>query len=184
MNLTFSSFLKIGVLSLAVALSGCQFESAPKNVIKVGGKTMGTFYTITVVGDYPGGQDQLKNDAEQILGVINKEISIFDKSSILSKFNDSKSTEPFEITKDMADIISTSINVGYDVEGVMDVTVGPLVNLWGFGNKKDLAKKEPTPVHEYKLTCDKGVESNFIYIIFFYIIYNIKFFTKHSFIMP
>ena len=36
MNLTFSSFLKIGVLSLAVALSGCQFESAPKNVIKVG----------------------------------------------------------------------------------------------------------------------------------------------------
>lgn len=144
MNLTFSSFLKISILSLAVVLSGCESEFAPKNVIKIGGKTMGTFYTITVVGDYPGGQDQLKNDAEQILGVINKEISIFDKNSILSKFNESKSTEPFEITRDMADIITTSINVGYDVEGIMDVTVGPLVNLWGFGNKKDLSKKEPT----------------------------------------
>lgn len=30
----------------------------------------------------------------------------------------------------------------------------------------DKPKKDPTPVHEYKLTCDKGVESNFIYIIF------------------
>lgn len=35
-----------------------------------------------------------------------------------------------------------------------------------FFSINDKPKKEPTPVHEYKLTCDKGVESNFIYIIF------------------
>lgn len=35
-----------------------------------------------------------------------------------------------------------------------------------FFSINDKPKKEPTPVHEYKLTCDKGMETNFIYIIF------------------
>lgn len=35
-----------------------------------------------------------------------------------------------------------------------------------FFSINDKSKKESTPIHEYKLTCDKGVESNFIYIIF------------------
>ena len=33
-------------------------------------------------------------------------------------------------------------------------------------DKKLQSKKENTPVHEYKMTCEKGMESNFIYIIF------------------
>ena len=35
-----------------------------------------------------------------------------------------------------------------------------------FFSIKEKSKKETTPVHEYKMTCDKGMESNFIYIIF------------------
>lgn len=33
-------------------------------------------------------------------------------------------------------------------------------------DKKQQSKKDNTPVHEYKMTCEKGMESNFIYIIF------------------
>lgn len=35
-----------------------------------------------------------------------------------------------------------------------------------FFSIKDKSKKESTPVHEYEMRCDKGMESNFIYIIF------------------
>ena len=33
-------------------------------------------------------------------------------------------------------------------------------------DKKTQSKKDTTPVHEYQMTCEKGIESNFIYIIF------------------
>ena len=41
---------------LSAAVTGCDFASAPKDEIHADGKTMGTFFSITVVGDYPGGQ--------------------------------------------------------------------------------------------------------------------------------
>lgn len=33
----------------------------------------------------------------------------------------------------MADIVTTSLRIGARTDGAMDITVGPLVNLWGFG---------------------------------------------------
>jgi len=36
----------------------------------------------------------------------------------------------------MADIVITSLRIGRQTGGAMDITVGPLVNLWGFGPTK------------------------------------------------
>lgn len=139
-------FMNPALLAIMTVLaSGCDFATAPKEEIHSDGKTMGTFYTITVVGDYPGGQKGLNRDAEEVLHRINKEISTFDKDSILSKFNNTSSTAPFRITQDMADVITTSIRVGAELNGAMDITVGPLVNLWGFGPKKDKNEENKIP---------------------------------------
>lgn len=133
-----NNFIKNILLTaiFSTALAGCDFASAPKDEIHADGKTMGTFFSITVVGDYPGGQKGLDKDADEVLRKINKEISTFDKDSLLSKFNNSKSTAQFRITQDMADILIESLRVGNDLDGATDITVGPLVNLWGFGPKK------------------------------------------------
>ncbi|WP_294460987.1 FAD:protein FMN transferase [uncultured Ruminobacter sp.] len=133
---------------LSAAVTGCDFASAPKDEIHADGKTMGTFFSITVVGDYPGGQKGLDRDAEEVLHKINKDISAFDKDSVLSKFNRSKSTEPFPITQDMADVIIESLRVGNDLNGATDITVGPLVNLWGFGPKKVNRDGNPPTLEE------------------------------------
>ena len=117
-------FMNPALLAIMTVLaSGCDFATAPKEEIHSDGKTMGTFYTITVVGDYPGGQKGLNRDAEEVLHRINKEISTFDKDSILSKFNNTSSTAPFRITQDMADVITTSIRVGAELNGAMDIRV-------------------------------------------------------------
>lgn len=143
MKKLFMSCIGITVLTVSLCiLSGCNFDTAPKNEVKVGGRTMGTFYNITVVGEYPGGAEQLKYDAEKVLDKINKEMSTFDKNSMLSKFNQSHSTEPFEISQDLADVLIESLRSGYDLNGATDITVGPLVNAWGFGPKK--FSHEPT----------------------------------------
>ncbi|MHA6431531.1 FAD:protein FMN transferase ApbE, partial [Escherichia coli] len=48
-------------------------------------------------------------------------------------FNDSQSLSPWPVSEAMADIVTTSLRIGAKTDGAMDITVGPLVNLWGFG---------------------------------------------------
>ena len=52
------------------------------------------------------------------------------------RFNLSTSTSLWPVSEEMADIVTESMRVGYKTHGAMDVTVGPLVNLWGFGPNK------------------------------------------------
>lgn len=106
------------------------------------GKTMGTFYAVNVVGGYKGGEAGLKALAESAFKQICDEISTFDKNAELYKFNDFKSTEPFEISNELGRIIQDTVYQGRRIEGATDITVGPLVNLWGFGKDK---KKDEAP---------------------------------------
>lgn len=106
------------------------------------GKTMGTFYAVNVVGGYKGGEAGLKALAEGAFKQICDEISTFDKNAELYKFNDFKSTEPFEISNELGRIIQDTVYQGRRIEGATDITVGPLVNLWGFGKDK---KKDEAP---------------------------------------
>ena len=106
------------------------------------GKTMGTFYAVNVVGGYKGGETGLKALAEGAFKKICDEISTFDKNAELYKFNDFKSTEPFEISNELGRIIQDTVYQGRRIEGATDITVGPLVNLWGFGKDK---KKDEAP---------------------------------------
>ena len=106
------------------------------------GKTMGTFYAINVVGGYKGGEAGLKALAAGAFKQICDEISTFDKNAELYKFNDFKSTEPFEISNELGRIIQDTVYQGRRIEGATDITVGPLVNLWGFGKDK---KKDEAP---------------------------------------
>lgn len=106
------------------------------------GKTMGTFYAVNVVGGYKGGEAGLNALAEGAFKQICDEISTFDKNAELYKFNDFKSTEPFEISNELGRIIQDTVYQGRRIEGATDITVGPLVNLWGFGKDK---KKDEAP---------------------------------------
>ena len=107
-----------------------------KNKTEVSGPIFGTQYGITVIGDHPGGSAKLEQDAMQVLNRINDEISTFNKNSELYKFNDFQSTEPYPVSEDTALMIIESMRVGKMLNGVMDITVGPLVDLWGFGHIK------------------------------------------------
>ena len=109
---------------------------APKAKVEVSGPIFGTQYGITVVGDYPGGSVKLEQDAMEILNRINSEISTFNKNSELYRFNDFQSTDKFPISEDTALMIAESMRIGRLLNGVMDITVGPLVDLWGFGHIK------------------------------------------------
>jgi len=128
--------LKLVLLTaLVISLSAC-FPSNPSNKTEVllQGHTMGTTYNIKVVATKEQLIElKLQQQIDAALVQVNQEMSTYINNSELSLFNSSSSTEPVEISSGFARVLKESIRLGKLSEGKLDVTVGPLVNLWGFG---------------------------------------------------
>ena len=70
---------------------------------------------------------------EKILKDINQQMSTYIPSSEISTFNQLESTDWFVISEDFSNVVEQSFKY-YDLsDGQYDITVMPLVNLWGFG---------------------------------------------------
>jgi thiamine biosynthesis lipoprotein len=126
------------VLLACVSLSVLHAEEP----LKISGKTMGSYYAIVI--DSPGSADgeRLQKEIEEKFAGINRQMSTWDESSQISKFNQSKSTEWFEVGADFAVVAQEAKRLHMVTQGAMDVTVSPLVDLWGFGKNK--RRKLPT----------------------------------------
>ena len=125
----------IFLIAITVFLTACFPSKDPnKEEVLLQGRTMGTTYNIKVVVKNDSIQiDQLQSDIDSLLKQINQEMSTYIPTSELSLFNQNTSTEPVEISVGLQRVIKESIRLGEISEGKLDVTVGPLVNLWGFG---------------------------------------------------
>lgn len=102
-----------------------QQRSAPYQ--KDEGFIFGTVYHITYQND-----NNLKQNIEAELEKVNKTFSTFDSTSIISLINQNK---PVKINDMFAEIFDLSEEISTETEGAFDITVAPLVNLWGFGFK-------------------------------------------------
>ncbi|HCM47588.1 MAG TPA: FAD:protein FMN transferase ApbE [Colwellia sp.] len=127
---------KLGLLTaLVLALSACfPSNNTGQEEILLQGRTMGTTYNIKVVGTKEQVEAlNLQQKIDALLKQVNQEMSTYIKSSEISIFNQSTSTESIEVSPGFARVLKESIRLGQLSEGKLDVTVGPLVNLWGFG---------------------------------------------------
>ncbi|OKB66244.1 FAD:protein FMN transferase ApbE [Serratia marcescens] len=135
-----SLFAKGALLSALCALLTACDDSSSRPQIEIDGKTMGTFYSVKVSGDVAIGKQELQRQIDAVLERANDDISTYRADSVLSRFNRSASLEPQPIPRGMADIVLMAQRIGRDTGGAMDITVGPLVNLWGFGPDKHPVK--------------------------------------------
>lgn len=126
----FTLIYRLVLFVLAFCISGC--AEKPK-VISFSGQTMGTSYHIKVVpsDNYPD-RLRLKADVDRALELVNDQMSTYRSASELSRFNQMPSGS-MVVSKDTATVIAESIRLYKITNGTLDVTVGPLVNLWGFG---------------------------------------------------
>ncbi len=143
----------------AVMLSACNKE--PQQ-IAFEGKTMGTTYHIKYIDDGSlnnlAKPDEIKQQIESLLKVVNNEMSTYQKNSQISEFNNSRQINvPFPVSKDFAIVVEEAIRLNKVTHGALDVTVGPLVNLWGFGPDKRL-NKEPTAEQIAEKAKSVGIE--------------------------
>ena len=122
----------------AVIIGGCDSGTATSSraATVLEGKTMGTFWRVSVPGIDGARADALRQKVQARLDADDMQLSTWKEDSALMRFNRSRSTHPWPVSEGMADIVTEALRVGEKTAGAMDITVGPLVNLWGFGPDK------------------------------------------------
>ncbi len=114
---------------------GAACSDSTPNTFTLSGFTMGTHYNITIVE--PEGirtdQKKLQMIVDTRLETINQQMSTYIENSELSQFNRSLVGEPVSVSEELFDVLMMSLELSWLSNGAFDVTVGPLVDLWGFG---------------------------------------------------
>ena len=113
----------------ALLLAGC--DSGPE-IIKISGSKMGTTYHVTLVADQPA-PDDLAEQIDQLLNVVDRSMSTYREDSEISTFNQISPHQQQTISNEFAQVLRVSQQVWEQTNGAFDPTVGPLVDLWGFG---------------------------------------------------
>lgn len=116
---------------LLLCLPGC--GRTPETLV-VGGPTMGTTWSVRIVA-VPGlpGTADIERSLSTRLSEINAVFSTYLESSELSRFNRSEHTDWVPVSPELVDVVEAGRSIYTRSDGAFDVTVGPLVNLWGFG---------------------------------------------------
>ena len=115
------------IFTLALVLL---FFYKPKlEYIKINGNTQGTFYNITYE-DRPGRNLQPK--IEQLFQRFDLSLSTYNPESVISKINRSEA-EDIKVDKYFKTVYNKAEEIYHLTDGAFDITVGPLVNAYGFG---------------------------------------------------
>ncbi|MBL1142679.1 MAG: FAD:protein FMN transferase [Proteobacteria bacterium] len=120
------------ILLFICIISAC--ERAPDELVTISGMTMGTTYSIKLMlGKNISDKDRIHADIESILTDVNQSMSTYIPDSELSLLNQSGSNDWQLISDDLYGVMLHANHVSITTNGAFDVTVGPLVNIWGFG---------------------------------------------------
>lgn len=106
------------------------------------GETMGTVYMVTVAAPFADDLEitgELGEVVAATLAEVDQKMSTYKPDSELSRFNASEALTPFKVSPETLDVFVFARTISEDTEGAFDVTVGPIVNAYGFGPEKKLA---------------------------------------------
>jgi thiamine biosynthesis lipoprotein len=128
--------LKILLALFLLFVISCSQKQAVE--IAITGKTMGTTYNIKVVQPTDKEFDigTLQAEIDDALIQVNALMSTYDPDSELSQLNRTEAGKAFSISAQTELVLQEAIRLHQLSEGSLDITVGPLVNLWGFGPSK------------------------------------------------
>ncbi|WP_340617550.1 FAD:protein FMN transferase [Xenorhabdus entomophaga] len=128
-----------GVLLFSVVLLAACGGPEQQNL---NGQTMGTYYSVKYVADSSSSApENLQKEIDRLLEEVNDQMSTYRPNSELSRFNQSREVnKPFPVSAATAKVVKEAIRINQLTDGALDVTVGPLVNLWGFGPEGRITK--------------------------------------------
>ena len=130
-------------LLVALLLAGCA-DAGPgdgRQAYVFRGATMGTYFVVqAVAAELPEARlNDLRALIEGELAAVDGKMSTWDADSELSRFNRWSETTPFAASRATLEVMSEALAVAGLSGGALDITLGPLINAWGFGAQGEIA---------------------------------------------
>lgn len=120
------------LLAIGFVLSGCASRPAPRETL-LAGETMGSAWTVKLAGVTPRDAAGLRAGIQARFDAVDHALSTWRADSALSRFNARDDGTWSDIDPELAAVLRYALELGAASEDAYDVTVGPLVDLWGFG---------------------------------------------------
>ena len=121
-------FVSIAVLIAVTGVGACSSEPSYQSIQ---GATMGTYYRVQYKSE--GECSSGRADVDGLLLAFNQSLSTYIEDSEITLFNKSIGYGFYPVSNRFGGVLETATAVWDQSGGAFDVTVGPLVNLWGFG---------------------------------------------------
>ncbi len=121
------------LLLLAVAAAALWRATRGERALTLEGRTMGTTYRVTLRGKEAPRAEALQEAIDERLRAISRSMSTWDPASEISRVNARPAGEPIPISPSFRTVLEAALRVSERTDGAFDVTLGPLVNLWGYG---------------------------------------------------
>ncbi len=129
-----SSFINVLLFFLVLGLYACEQQPAHQQSVILSGITMGTTYTVKIhAPKTKTDQATISIEINRLLDEINFQMSTYMETSTLSLFNQSSTQEWVEIPFNLYTVIEEALRINKLSHRAFDITIGPVVNLWGFG---------------------------------------------------
>jgi len=137
-TLTGAGKILLAMVSLFL-LAAC---SSQRQAIVLNGSTMGTGWSVKYWSDevLPD-KTQVQKTIQSRLDSLEQMMSTYRADSDISHFNHSTSTAWQQVPAELAEVTSAALEISALTDGAYDITVAPLVELWGFGPVKMNGKK-------------------------------------------
>ncbi len=105
------------------------------------GRAQGTTFHITY---YAKNKLVIKHHIDSIFDEIDQSLSIYKPNTLINKFNNS--IVGVEMDKHLRSVVLKSMDIFRESNGIFDITVYPLVQIWGFGTNKILSFPDSTSI--------------------------------------
>lgn len=133
----------LGLFLVIGTLSGCGNGDSLESF---GGPTMGSTYSVKYVR-YTGipGPAEVQQQVQHILSEVDQQMSTYRSDSDIERFNDLPANSCQPMPESILQLVRVGERLSVESDGSFDLTVEPLLNLWGFGPQ---AREEKVPSAE------------------------------------
>lgn len=114
---------------LTLFLTACSHAPQP---LRIEGQSMGTGWSV-LVADTGAEEARVRPLIEAELQRVVAQMSTWEPASDLSRFNASAAGAKHALAPQLREVLTAALTLAEDSGGAFDPTVGPLVELWGFG---------------------------------------------------